>query len=153
MADTKTKNNKKAKKTLWILSVGLIIVISPAAAFLYLHFRFPAQETIEKRIILDDITVFSKDNTGTVSLEPFIVVCHEDKPGMSNILIADIKLSFSPEKRPDVMAGMFDIRTAILDSLQKTCSEMNRDEAQKALNKALETYKIDNVIISRYIIK
>jgi hypothetical protein len=82
-----------------------------------------------------------------------VVVCRDENPVKSKILIADIKLGFPPEQEPNIMARMFEIRSAILNKLQNEGSTLRKDQAEISLSKTLKSYNIEKVTITRYDLK
>jgi flagellar basal body-associated protein FliL len=152
MTGTDSSNNKPDSLR-WLKPLIILLVIFAAALLSYFIIDSLKKEPAGKNFTIKSVTVLPSQNNGTIALEPFIVVCRNKNTEESKILIADIKLSFLPEKRPDVLASMFDIRSAILENLQNKGSSLRKDQVEILLNDSLKSYNILKVTISRYDLK
>ncbi len=137
----------------WLKPLIILLVIFTAALMSYFIIDSLKKEPAEKNFTMKSITVLPAQSDSTIALEPFIVVCRNKNTEESKILIADIKLSFIPEKRPDVLASMFNIRSAILENLQNKGSSLRKDQMEILLNDSLKSYDIQKVTVSRYNLK
>jgi flagellar basal body-associated protein FliL len=144
---------EKPYKLRWLKPFIILLVLTVTAIMSYFIISSLKNKPADKKFTLNSITVLPAEDDGTIALEPFVVVCRNENPEKSKILIAGIKLSFLPEQKPDVMARMFEIRSAILDKLQNEGSALRKEEAEISLNKTLKSYNIQKVIISRYDLK
>jgi flagellar basal body-associated protein FliL len=152
MSETDNKENKPDNLK-WLKPFLLLLVLAVTAMMSYFIVNSLKKEPANKNFTINSINVLPAQDDGTIALEPFVVVCRNENPGKSKILIADIKLSFLPEQKPDVMARMFEIRSAILDKLQHEGSALRKEEAEISLNKTLKSYNIQKVTIGRYDLK
>ncbi len=137
----------------WLTFFIILLVLAVTSMMSYFLINSLKKEPADKNLTINNITVLPAQDNGTIELEPFVVVCRNENPEKSKILIADIKLSFLPEQQSDVMARMFEIRSAILNKLQNEGSSLEKDQAEITLYKTLKSYKIQKVIISRYDLK
>jgi hypothetical protein len=144
---------KKIDPLRWLKPFIILLVLFVTALMSYFIIDSLKKEPVEKNFTIKSVTVLPAQNNGTIALEPFIVVCRNKNTEESKILIADIKLNFLPEKKPDVMARMFEIRSAILENLQNKGSALRKDQAEILLNNSLKSYNIQKVTISRYDLK
>ena len=147
------KKGERPDNLRWLKPFIILLVLAVTAMMSYFIISSLKKEPADKDLIINSVTVLPAQDNGTIALEPFVVVCRSENPGKSKILIADIKLSFLPEQKPDVMARMFEIRTAILNELQNKGSSLRKDQAEISLNKTLKSYNIQKVTISRYDLK
>jgi flagellar basal body-associated protein FliL len=147
------KKRERPDNLRWLKFLIILLILTVTSMMSYFLISSLKKEPANKDLIINSITVLPAQDNGTIALEPFVVVCRNENPGKSKILIADIKLSFLPEQQPDVMARMFEIRSAILNKLQNEGSELRKDQAEITLNKTLKSYNIQKVTISRYDLK
>jgi len=147
------KKRERPDNLRWLKFFIILLVLTVTSMMSYFLINSLKKEPANKDLTINSITVLPAQDNGTIALEPFVVVCRNEKPGKSKILIADIKLSFLPEQQPDVMARMFEIRSAILNKLQNEGSALRKDQAEITLNKTLKSYNIQKVTISRYDLK
>jgi|WetSurMetagenome_2_1015567.scaffolds.fasta_scaffold33693_4 flagellar basal body-associated protein FliL len=152
MTETDSGNNKSGSLR-WLKPLIVLLVLFVTALMSYFIINSIKNEPAGKNFTIKSVTVLPAQNDGTINLEPFIVVCRNKKLEKSKILIADIKLSFPPEKKPDVLARMFEIRSAILENLQNKGSSLRKDQMEISLNDSLKPYNIQKVTISRYDLK
>jgi flagellar basal body-associated protein FliL len=152
MTGTDSSNNK-SDSLRWLKPLIILLVLFVTALMSYFIIDSLKKEPAEKNFTIKSVTVLPAQNDGTISLEPFIVVCRNKNTKESKILIADIKLSFLPEMKPDVLARMFEIRSSILENLQNKGSSLRKDQAENLLNNSLKSYDIQKVTISRYDLK
>lgn len=152
MTETDSGNNK-SDSLRWLKPLIVLFVLIVIALMSYFIVDSLKKEPAEKNFTIKSVTVLPAQNNGTIALEPFIVVCRNKKTEESKILIADIRLSFLPEKRPDVLASMFEIRSAILENLQNKGSALRKDQVETLLKDSLKSYYVQNVTISRYDLK
>lgn len=149
-----TDNKKKKPGNLkWLKPFIILLVLLVTATMSYFIISSLKEEPAEKNFTINSVTVLPAQDNGTITLEPFVVVCRDDNPVKSKILIADIKLGFPPEQEPDIMARMFEIRSAILNKLQNEGSALRKDQAEISLSKTLKSYNIEKVTITRYDLK
>jgi hypothetical protein len=151
--DETDNNDKKPVNLRWYKPFIILLIIAVTATMSYFIISSLKKESARKHFTINSITALPADNYGSITLEPFVVICGDENPERSKILIADIKLGFPPERRPDVMARMFEIRSAILQKLQVEGSTLTKDQAEISLNKTLKSYNIKKVTISRYDLK
>jgi flagellar basal body-associated protein FliL len=152
MSETDSKG-KKPGNLRWFKPFIILLVLAVTAIMSYFIIGSLKKEPVSRNFTINSITILPARDNGSITLEPFVVICRENNPGKSRILIADIKLGFPPEQKPDVMARMFQIRSAILEKLQMEGSTLRKDQAEISLNKTLESYNIKKVTISRYDLK
>ena len=152
MTGTDSRNNKPDSPR-WLNPLIIVLVLFVTALMSYFIINSLKKEPVEKNFTIKSVTVLPAQNNGSIALEPFIVVCRNKNTEESKILIADIKLSFLPEKRPDILASMFEIRSAILENLQNKGASLRKDQVEILLNKSLKSYNIQKVTISRYDLK
>lgn len=137
----------------WLKPLILLLVITVTAMMTYFIYNSLKERPAQKSFTIKSITVLPAQDNGTMALEPFVVVCKGKNPEKSKILIADISLAYNPELKADILARMFDIRSAILDKLQNEGSTLNKDTAEIELEKTLRPYNVQKVNISRYSLK
>ncbi len=152
MTETDSSSNKHDSLK-WLKPLIILLVIFAAVLMLYYIIDPLKKEPAEKNFTIKSVTVLPGQKSDTIALEPFIVVCRNKNTEVSKILIADIKLSFLPEKRPDVLASMFNIRSAILENLQNKGSSLRKDQVEILLSDSLKSYNIQKVTVSRYDLK
>ena len=152
MIETDNKGEKPGNLR-WFKPFIILLVLSVTATMSYFIISSLKKEPANQNFTINSVTILPAQDNGTIALEPFVVVCGNENPGKSKILIADIKLGFLPEQKPDVMARMFEIRSAILNKLQNECSALRKDQAEISLNEILKSYNIQKVTISRYDLK
>jgi flagellar basal body-associated protein FliL len=152
MTGTDSGNNKSDSLN-WLKPLIVLLVLFVTALMSYYIIDSIKKEKAEKNFTIKSVTVLPAQNNGTIALEPFIVVCRNKNTEESKILIADISLSFPPEKKPDVLARMFEIRSAILENLQNKGLSFRPDQMEILLNDSLKSYNIRKVTISRYDLK
>jgi hypothetical protein len=152
MDDTENKDNKTVNLRWYKPFIILLIIVATAIISFFIVGSLKKEPTV-KNFNINSINVLPANNNNSITLEPFVVICRNENPEKSKILITDIKLGFPPERKPDVMARMFEIRSAILEKLQNEGSTLRKDQAEILLNKTLKSYNIKSVTISRYDLK